>query len=492
MKILQKHLLSRINKELKIESLSDSLFQLGHEHEIDNNLLNMELTPNRGDCLSVLGLLRDLNSIHDANLEFDIFNKEIKKLELDFVNNVPNACPEISFLKIEIVENSINEYCDYLEEYFLNTKASKNNFFADVSNYISYELGQPTHCYDFLKIDGELVLDKINESKEFLTLLDTKIKLTGTNYVFSDSTGIVNLAGIMGGKSTSCNKKTNIALIECAYFLPEILIGKSIKYDLNSDAAYKFERGVDPLSHNFVLRRFIQIVKDHAQIKNLEISLSDGKSFIPHHIEIDVNKINSILAINLTEQKYLNHLHKLGFKIKNQIEAPSHRNDIHNHNDLSEEIARVIGYNNLPVSKINLPNAKFTSSTKLEYSIKDFLVSHGFHEVINSPFTKNNLGNAVTVDNPLDSNRKYLRTNINESLLNNLNFNEKRQKESIKLFEITDIYTKDDLSGSSKILGIIASGRQGDNFEDFSKKIDKNYLESILYNLSKKTDFNVT
>ena len=136
---------------------------------------------------------------------------------------------------------------------------------------MSYETGQPTHCYDAKKIDGEIVLENYESEYDLETLLDKNIKLTNSNAVFKIDKKIINLAGVVGDKSTSCTSKTREVIIECAYFNPEIIIGKSIKYDIKSDAAHKFERGVDPSSHEYVLRRFINIVKDHTEIKRLEL-----------------------------------------------------------------------------------------------------------------------------------------------------------------------------------------------------------------------------
>ena len=230
MKISYSHLVSQIKENPSIEMISESLFQLGHEHEIDGDILNMELTPNRGDCLSVNGILRDLSAFYTVNFKKKIYSEKIPKLELDFENLSQNTCPKISFLKIEI-DNIPSEYNQYLDDYFVKLNLNKNNFFTDISNYLSYETGQPTHCYDASKINGKLVLQESEINREFLTLLDKKITLTGKNSFFSINDEVVNLAGIVGGKSTACTLETKTVLVECAFFEPEAIIGKSLKYD---------------------------------------------------------------------------------------------------------------------------------------------------------------------------------------------------------------------------------------------------------------------
>ena len=190
----------------------------------------------------------------------------------------------------------------------------------------------------------------------------------------------------MGGASTACSNKTKKVLVECAYFNPESIIGKSIKYNLVSDAAHKFERGVDIASQEMVLRRFTKIVQDHAKIKSIRF-----KSFGEAHnedlnIPIDVNKINKILGTSLKKDEYLKHLKGLGFDISDEIKVPSYRHDIETNNDLAEEIARVIGYNNIKSTPINLQKIADNCDDKVA-KLESLLVNNGFTEVINFPFT---------------------------------------------------------------------------------------------------------
>ena len=269
MKALLSDLKERIKNPISTEDLSKLLFQLGHENDIHKNIIDIDITPNRGDCLSLLGILRDLKNFYKVDTEFQIHEESLKSLNLDFVNESIENCPTISFLKIEIDETQSN-YKEYLENFFSKLGNKKINLFTDISNYLSYELGQPTHCYDFSKINSEIVLKTINENKKFKTLTEKEIELSGKNLVFEMNNKVINLAGVMGGNQTACSDSTTTVLIECAYFKPESVIGKSLSYDLSSEAAHKFERGVDRSCQEYILRRFIKIVSDHANIKNLE------------------------------------------------------------------------------------------------------------------------------------------------------------------------------------------------------------------------------
>ncbi len=483
MKIAYSHLLKKINSNPRIEELSDKLFQLGHEHEIDGNILNMEFTPNRGDCLSVNGILRDLAVFYDVDLNNEIYEGELKALQLNFTNNAKNECPHISFLKIEI-EGEPAPYSGALLDYFSDLKLNSNNLFTDISNFISYETGQPTHCYDFSKINDDLVLDKIDHIHEFETLLGKKIKLTDTNLVFLKGKEIINLAGIIGSKSTACSKQTRTVLVECAYFNPEEILGKSTRYDIQSDAAHKFERGVNHESHESVLRRLIKIVADHSKIRSIELFSENYKEFKKTSIPLDVDSVNKIIGISISEKQYKNYLLKLGFIILDQeVLVPAHRNDIKTQNDLAEEIARVVGYDNIERKEISLPTVLQKNKSLTEKGVKTFLVNHGFYEVINAPFVPDSSDISIKVDNPLDSNREFLRTNLKNSLINNLLYNERRQKDSIKLFEISDLYVFNPELKKDKVLGIIASGREGRSYVNFSKKINNDYLRELFQDL---------
>lgn len=481
MKVAYQSLVDFIESSPSIYELSAKLFQLGHEHEIiEDNIFDMEITPNRGDCLSVIGLLRDLSLFYNINLDTKIYNDDIENFSLEFHNNAIESCSNISFLKVEI-ENEILPYSGKLKDYFDLLKIKQNNFFTDISNYILYEMGQPTHCYDASKINSTLTLDFAEVNTKFHTLADKEINLEGKNLVFSLDSEIINLAGIVGGKNTACSNKTRSVIIECANFNPEDIIGKSVKYDIQSDAAFRFERGVDPLCHNLVLRRFIKIIQDHAQIKNVEIFKQGYREYKKTVIANNPNYINKIIGTELDTNHSKILLSKLGFKFnRDVIEVPSYRNDVKNQNDLAEEIARSIGYDNIPTREILIPDGNQEKLHNIETAVKSFLNKNGFYEVINDPFVPHQADSCIKVDNPLDSNRTYLRTNLKKSLIENLLYNERRQKDSIKLFEISHTYPTENLTSIKKTLGIIASGRLGKNYIDFTKKVSAQYLDTII------------
>ena len=353
MKFIYQDLLNFLKHQPSKEALSKKLFQLGHEHEIDGDIFDMEITPNRGDCLSLIGLARDLNNFYDNKDIFEIYDEEIESLDLNFKNLSVESCPKISFLEIEI-DKDISPYKKYLENFFLLPGNKKTNFFTDISNYISYERGQPTHCFDRETITERLTFCHKSCDEEFKTLLGKKIRLRDKNCIFMVDDEIISLAGIMGGESTACTKETKKVLVECAYFNPESIIGKTVKYNLRSDAAHKFERGVDFASQEKVLRRFISIVREHVSIKSLKMKTFIGRDFEDKYLPIEIEKINKILGTKLKYEDYVIYLSKLGFEVEDMIKVPSHRHDIFNQNDLSEEIARIIGFDKIKSTPLKL------------------------------------------------------------------------------------------------------------------------------------------
>lgn len=489
MKISYTHLVEKIENKPTISEISEKLLQLGHEHELENTVFDMEFTPNRGDCLSLNGLLRDLRLFYDINTQDDIFKDAIDPLKIEFVNKAKDNCSKISFLKIDIDEVPTN-YEHMLESYFTELKLSKNNFFTDISNYISYETGQPTHCYDFSKLNNYIKLDFLEKESEFETLLGKIITIDKGEMVFlNNDREPINLAGIMGGKSTSCDEQTKSVLIECAHFDPESIIGKSTKYSVNSEAAYKFERNTDSECHDYVLRRFIKIVENNTNINKVELFTETNRIDKPKTILLDTNLINKILGTDVSLSKCIELLERLDFKIeKDLIYIPSFRNDISHINDIAEEIARAIGYDNVKPQSFNISLNKNNKSNENPVNLINLLIDNGFNEVINNPFVLSRDPDSIEVDNPLDSNRKFLRTSLKDSLVKNLIYNERRQKESLKLFEIADIYSNND-NVQKRFLGVIASGRVDKNYKDFSRKINNDYMAEIFSNYMPNIEF---
>ncbi len=482
MKIHINHLKRFIKDDINADELSEKLMQLGHENTYQKGIFDLEITPNRGDCLSIKGILRELNNFYNVDPAFKTFDGKIEELDFNFINCTEKDCPVINFLHIE-VDKIPSQYKSYLQSYFDELNINKNNFFTDISNYVSYEQGNPTHCYDLEKVGGQLILEKLKKKGSFKTLTGKSIDLRESDLVFTNGKNVLNLAGVMGGESTSCNNDTKKVLIECAFFKPKSLIGKSIKYDLNSEAAYKFERGVDPLMLENALRRFISIVEDHTKITKLSLYKKIYKDYERKYIENDKSKVEKILGIEIKDDIYTKILENLGFSMDKKIIIPSFRHDVDDLNHIAEEVARVIGYNKIPLKNLDILSRE-PHQNKNEDTLRLLLANKGFYETINYPFESEEETSSIKLDNPLDSNKPFLRTSIANSLIRNLEYNERRQKDSIKLFEISNLYELGDDLIQKRKLAIIMTGRIGQNYKDFNKFIDLEYSKKVLLEIS--------
>ena len=474
MKIVYPHLLNFLEQQPKLEELSELLLQLGHEHEIDGEVLDMEITPNRGDCLSLKGLARDLNYFYQAK-ELPKSTMTLPELDLQFDNKAQDLCPNISFMQIEI-DKVPTKYEPYLEAYFTNLGISKNNFFTDISNYLAYESGQPTHCFDQSSMQGNFSLEKKNLKAKFNTLLGSEIELTEENLVFLLDDEVISLAGTMGGASTACSDATTKVLVECAYFQPEEILGKARKYNLSSEAAYKFERGVDYLCQEDVLRRFLHIVSEHAEIKSVAFYSEQNKTTLAE-VPFNADKLNAVVGIDIAEQEQLDYLSALGFVAGKNITVPAHRSDVDQLNDLAEEITRMIGYNNIPSQVLALPIMTKQHKRSFEEQVGSYLINQGCFEVINNPFTDFEGKEAIAVDNPLDKQRSMLRTCLMNSIRANIAYNQNRQKDSIKFFEFSDIYKT---SGTERRFALAIAGRVNKNAKEFNAQLDYGYLKGLV------------
>ena len=449
MKISYFHILQNLVEQPSIDEISQKLIQLGHENTYQDNILDIEFTPNRGDALSLKGISRDLSVFFEIKRDKDVYEEPIEKLNINFTNKDESACPNISFLEIELDERPNSKYKDYLERYFVDLGNKKNNFFTDISNYLLYELGQPTHCYDMKKMKSNITFKKLKVPRDFEALNGKVLSLQDGDYVFSSEDELINLAGIMGGKRFSCSKSTTKVLVECAYFEPDSILGKSTKYNLHSEASYRFERGCDIDIHNEALRRFIRIVLDHTEIINLKIKTFDTGLRKNTVIPFNSSKISEILGVDIPKCELTLILEKFGFRVNSDVTVPSFRSDVESLNDLAEEVARAFGYYNIDrkqfeIKDLNSENLILQENLASREERKEYirynLVKSGFTEVINFPFTQNKESYSFKLDNPLDSNKPFLRTCLRESLVNNLLYNERRQRDSIKLFELTEVY----------------------------------------------------
>ena len=336
---------------------------------------------------------------------------------------------------------------------------------VDIVNFVMLESGQPMHVFDQDKIEGDIEV-RFAESKEQIKILGEKnLKLTKDCLVISDKRTPIAFAGISGGLNHSVSKKTKNFIIESAFFDPSVIKGKARRYGFQTDASQRFERGVDFNLHEIALKEALSIIKEIYQADISQIETIKNKYFPKKKlISISSADVNQKLGTNLNENTIKSILNRLEIKLikRNKInltfEVPSHRFDLSIKEDLIEEVARIVGYDNLPQIKNDQVSQHYEKS-KYDFinEMKIFMINKGFNEVINYSFldkqSLENLGieeKSISIKNPLNNSLSTLRTSLLPSLATNLEFNINRGQNFLNIFEIGKSFSNTSSQGSFK------------------------------------------
>lgn len=503
MKILYSRITKAINAKPKIESLCDDLTLIGIEvDEIKSfqgdKVIDFDLTPNRGDCFSTKGLARDYCAFKGK--KFSSVKKVSFKGEAKFTKKIKlsarEACSAYSAVSISNLKLK-KKFPENIKKSLKAAGIQSIHPLVDIVNFVMLESGQPMHVFDQDKIEGDIEV-RFAESKEQIKILGEKnLKLTKDCLVIADEKEPIAFAGISGGLNHSVSKKTQNFMIESAFFDPSIIKGKARRYGFQTDASQRFERGVDFNLHEDVLKEALSIIQEiyHADISNVE---TIKNRYFPKKklINISLDDVNLKLGTDLKENTINTILNRLEIKLikknKNHLtfEVPSHRFDLSIKEDLIEEVARIVGYDNLPQIK-NEPIAQHYEKSDYNFinEIKTFMISKGFNEVINYSFLDRqaleNLeieNKSISLKNPLNNSLSTLRTSLLPSLANNLEFNINRGQNFLSIFEIGKSFSNDTHMEDLNLAGLIYDDEKFKNWNT-NQNYDFYYLKGILENL---------
>ena len=503
MKVLFSRITKAINAKPKIEDLCEDLTLIGIEvDEIKSfqgdKIIDFDLTPNRGDCFSIKGLARDYCAYKDKKFIFvkktsfkgkTKFNKKIKLLTRE-------ACPAYSAVSIKNLKLK-KKFPDYIKKALKAAGIQSIHPLVDIVNFVMIESGQPMHVFDQDKIEGDIEV-RFAKTKEQIKILGEKnLKLSKDCLVIADEKEPIALAGISGSQNHSVSKKTKNFLIESAFFDPAIIKGKARRYGFQTDASQRFERGVDFNLHEYALKEALSIIQEiyQADISNIE---TIKNRYFPKKkiINISPDEVNLKLGTDLKENTIKSILKRLEIKLikKNKknltFEAPSHRFDLSIKEDLIEEVARIVGYDNLPQIK-NDPITQHYEKSDYDFinEIKTFMTNKGFNEVINYSFLEKksleNLGidnKSISLKNPLNNSLSTLRTSLLPSLATNLEFNTNRGQNFLKIFEMGKSFSNDKHMEDLNLAGLIYDDEKFKNWNT-KQNYDFYYLKGILENL---------
>ena len=483
-------------------------------------IFDFELTPNRPDCLGVLGIARDLGAIIGKKLnKFDTsYNGTDKDInsKLKVVIEDPELCSRYTATIIENIK--IEPSPEWLKNRLIAIGERPVNNIVDVTNYVMFETGQPLHAFDYKKIQGNNIKVRRANNGENLVTLDGKIRnLDDSMVVISDSNRAIGLAGIMGGENSEISDDTTSIVLEAATWSPTNNRQTAKKLDLNSQATLRFEKGLKKGLCEIGLRRAINLIlkitngttsKDIFDI-NTEINIHTEKIFFQYE------KIKKVLGFEIKNKLIEQTLELLGFKLERQkegwdVEIPSWRPDISIQEDLVEEVARIVGYDDIPTTILSgaPPSSQSQNFIQLREKISDVLISLGMYESINYPTTSIEGEKRVLIDeeepkyiklkNPVNSEFPIMRRSLIEGVLENIANNSKVWKEPIKIFELGKVFHD---NGGRKpdepyyIVGGFAGPRNEVNWDSENSDVDfydvKGVIESLFEEINLQPNFEV-
>lgn len=460
---------------------------------LDDMALELDLTPNRGDCLGIKGLAREIGVLTSTDVTPPVISvvpattKDVFGVRI----SAADACPRYLGRVIRNVNpGAVSPF--WLQEKLRRCGLRSIDPIVDVTNYILLELGQPLHAFDLDKLTGAIDV-RLAQAGERITLLDGKeINLHPDTLVIADHTGAVAMAGIMGGLATAVSESTTSVFLECAAFAPLAIAGRARQYGMHTDASHRYERGVDWNLQQQALERATALLLEVVGGSPGPVIEAVGTLPAPRQVALRHASIERLLGVRLPEAEVVNILSRLGLEIVHADEeglsarVPSFRFDIEIEADLIEELARVHGYARLPKTgglQRQTLRGKPEGQTPVS-RLKRHLVALGYQEAITYSFIDPQLAAMVQVagtqpvvlENPISSEMSVMRSSLIPGLLATLRYNSNRQQVRARLFESGLVYLQDaaKLQQPQRLAGLVCGSRYPENWNN-NKEISDFY-----------------
>jgi len=458
-------------KELKIADDNGGLLELPADAplgqnireylNLDDTLFTCKLTPNLAHCLSVYGIAREVSALTGAPLKAPAF-PAIAATNADKVAvsiSAPDLCGRFSGRVVRGV-NTKAQTPAWMVNHLARCGQRSVSPLVDISNYVMFELGRPSHIFDLDKIQGGLHVRWGKAGEQLKLLNGNTVTVDEKVGVIADAHQVESLAGIMGGDATAVSDDTQNIYIEAAFWWPTAIAGRSRRFNFSTDAGHRFERGVDPELTVEHIERITQLVIDICGTPNTTVGpIDDHRVNMPvaKPVTLRVARAEKIIGMPLTQQRVADALCGLGLPVTEgegvvTVQPPSFRFDLQIEEDLIEEVARMVGYNNLPTSP---PLAPITASVRLEsqrspHALRHQLAGLGYQETINYSFVDERWeqelaanANPIKLLNPIASQMSVMRSTLLGSLLNVVKFNVDRKASRVRVFEIGRVFHKD-------------------------------------------------
>lgn len=462
---------------------------------LDDVMVEIDLTPNRPDCSSVIGIAREVSGFTGNDLNKPVAVDEIPQLDgkgCDYSVEIqaPDLCPRYAARKLTGIK--IGPSPQWMQQLLLAVGMRPVNNIVDITNFVMLETGQPLHAFDFKKLSGSRIIVRcpLPEEKKFTTLDGNERTLEADMLMICDAEQPVAVAGIMGGLDSEVSDDTAEILLESASFNPVNIRKTARKLNIPSEASYRFERGVDPNCVDFAMQRAVQLMVDLAGAKLEENGIDEypGKVELIE-LQLRVKRVCQLLGMELTPDEVADYLKSIEFGVEQgddnnilNVTVPSFRVDIEREIDLVEEIARLVGYNDIPTAlpQISMDYPVRDNLRTLRREVAAICTSRGYTEAINYSFTSETHADSLGLDeddvrrnvtrllNPLTEDQAVMRSMILPGMLENVRHNLNHQNSDISMFEAGKIFIqhKDKSQPEERFqLCIVKSGNRHPNAE---------------------------
>jgi len=468
---------------------------------IGEKTMDIAITPNRPDCLGVRGIARDLASSGLGKLKkqslIKINQKFKNPIKVSIKKEKGQGCGIFGSVYIKNVQNK--ESPDWLKKRIISLGLKPVSAIVDTTNYIMFDLNRPLHAYDADKINQEIIVRNSTKGESFEALDNKKYTLQNNMCAISDKSGVLGLGGIIGGTRSGTEFSTKNILLESAYFFPSPIRKTSKILNIDTDAKYRFERGIDPDSIKLGLELGMCMILDMCGGEASKFSIVGKIKDERKTIDLEVEKFSKVIGFSITGTEIKKILSSLGCSLrmsgkKMKVLPPTWRPDIKEDIDLIEELARLYGYDKVPVQRLSVDaNISQTSQSKIDsYDISQALVNRGYQEVITYSFISNEYhdlidpsAKKITLKNPISDDMSIMRSSLWPGLLQTVEMNQRRGHHNARFFEVGLCFSGISVDDQrQKIAGIICGERFKSQWGSPEREVDffdaKSDVESLL------------
>lgn len=474
---------------------------------LDDVSLDVDLTPNRADCLGIRGIAREVGVLNDLDVQLPDIQPvaatidDSKAIRLQ----APAACPRYLGRIVRGVDVSRPTPL-WMKERLRRSGIRSIDAVVDITNYVLLELGHPMHAFDLSALQGDVVV-RMARPDETLTLLDgQQVTLEDDVLVIADEEKALAMAGIFGGEGSGVNSASQDIFLESAFFAPAAIMGRARRFGLHTDASHRYERGVDPELQHTAMERATALLLDICGGQAGPVVEAVEQSAIPQATNVQLRRarMQRVLGLEIADSKVSAIIQRLGFSATQtddgwQVSVPSYRFDISIEEDLIEEVARVYGYNNIP-SKAPLARLVMQRQAEDQINLRDIqrsLQTLGYQEAVTYSFVDPKHQAALfpeqatlTLPHPISVEMSSMRLSLWPGLLSAVGYNQKRQQSQVRLFETglrftPDLDAENGVRQENMLAGVIAGTVQGEHWMDKEQPVDfyevKGHIENLLH-----------